>query len=261
MSLLDTIKSNLGQAAKPAQSAAGPASTTASVQQLVKQAAAPAKAGASSRGGLETQPERVAAAQERMGLEQVGQEAKQAAIGLDQAQQAQTQQVQAQESQLNEQRLNQQSQMNQQIAGILQDFQQNQGKMDMEDEKARVQFVTSLMRLSDDKYINNLQNEGMKARLNNSLEFKRQLQENIFADEKALLQNNLAFRSLLNADERDFKAKIADMDINFALTMLTNQNRAQAQAQVWSSAPKVATATVDVYSAYEKNKAAGQTEE
>ncbi len=79
--------------------------------------------------------------------------------------------------------------------------------------------------MQDRQYVSKLQSEGQRRRLDDDLSFKTELQQSIFKDQESLFRDKLAFKNMMNADERAFTDKLAQMDINTAMSLFKEQMR------------------------------------
>lgn len=227
--LFDTIRGQLqspGSNSQPAPIA----DQTKQTQNLLR-----AKLGkASSTGGgaprLSNIGERVANQQTQLGMQQLGQQ------GQQQAQQQQQQQLgqQAQEQQQLAQIADKQKTMNQQFSqeteNTLQEF--SRGKLKLSDQKdaSKMEQLGFNLRLQDQNYIDALQNDGAMKRLNNANDFKIEQAQSMFDNNETLVKMGLDSRAAANADDRVFDQALAQMDINKAITMFNDEQKAAKKA-------------------------------
>jgi len=145
--------------------------------------------------------------------------------GKIQAEQLSMQERQQQEEtrqksrQLDEQMLNAKQDMQNKVSNILQDYTQRGGELDLREESARTQYAIAMMRLSNDDYLDQLEVEASRSRLQEEASFSWELTQSVFEDELSILKNDLSFRSAINADERTFKEYIAEMQLETALEL------------------------------------------
>lgn len=224
--LLDTLKKNLGQVAAPE-----PVSDeTGTVQQLLtarKGIVGPATA-LGPKGLSVGEAGARAATQQQLG--EVGQAAQLGATQLGQAAQEQQQQQQSQTANIEFQRQQNKLQSRIQTENILRGLEQGRAALSEDKRQAGMEQVAANLRLQTDSYINQLQLEGARSRLQDDLAFDLQLKNSIAADNASLLQTRLNNQSLLDSNDRDFKKQLAQIDINFA-TDIAKQNMAFAAQQ------------------------------
>lgn len=131
-----------------------------------------------------------------------------------------------------------------QTQSTLDQYVQGTRQLDMNKDKAKLEQMGIVMRMANDNYVSNLQREGARARLNNDAAFNDALNRSVFADEEDLMQNDLQFRSMLNADDRSFNEGLANINLDFAVQMANSNNRAAANQQMWTGIGSLAGAGV-----------------
>ena len=109
--------------------------------------------------------------------------------------------------------------MQTQLGSMLQEFEQRKTELETTKMKAAVEQASTLMRLSNDKYIYKLKAEGRKARLDKGIRFKEELSRTLWSEEMDLFNNDLGFRSLMKADERTFERKLSELNIDAAMKL------------------------------------------
>jgi hypothetical protein len=145
--------------------------------------------------------------------------------GKIQAEQLSMQERQQQEEarqkskQLDEQVLNAKQDMQNKVSNILQEYTQRSGEIDMREESAKTQFALTMMRLSNDDYLDQLEVEGARSRLQEEASFQWELTQSIFEEEIDILKNDLSFRSAMAGDDRAFKEYLAEMELSTALEL------------------------------------------
>lgn len=155
-----------------------------------------------------------------------------AAAGLEQQAQQQKQEFEQRGAQLDEQTLNIRQQMQNKTQEILQDFVQRRDELDMKQNTSRLQFALASMRLSNDDYLDKLEAEASRSRLEDQAAFEWELTQSVMKDEMDLFKNDLTFKAAMNADERTFKEYIAEMDIDQAIQLAAIEaEAAETQAQ------------------------------
>ncbi len=123
---------------------------------------------------------------------------------------------------------------NNKIKGMMADQQMNLQKVDLQQDKSRMEQMGAMMRLSNDQYVTNLNNQATKARLDNNVAFNDALNRSVFASEYNMFDNNLQFRSMIGADDRTFERDLANINLDFAVQMAQADNKAASSQMMWS---------------------------
>lgn len=179
----------------------------------------------------------------------IGEEQQQAANQVSLQQQVQQGQVQAQGMQqaaeqedlqsklegraLDERSLEVRDQFTRQSEAIIRDFARNSQNLDLNRKKARAEQLGFNLRLGNQKYLDDLEDNGRRARLDDAVRFREEVQRSVFTDEQDLFQNDLQFRALMRADERTFADQMAAMDIDYALQIAETDAKAANQKMMW----------------------------
>ena len=130
---------------------------------------------------------------------------------------------------------------------LLTSYETGQRQLDMTRKRADAEQLGFTLRLSNSKYLDNLNREARKNRLDNELKFKEALQRSIFDEELGMFQDNLDFRRMMNADERQFNDLLSQINIDFAMDM-AKQDSAQAnQEMMWRGISGVVGAGAEAY--------------
>lgn len=127
-------------------------------------------------------------------------------------------------------------------------------KLDFDRDAAKLEQIAHTMRLSDKQYMDKLEMEGQKRRLDNSLAFKEELQRSIFGSNTDLLKTGLGNKSVLEASDRDFAEMMNQMDITAALEFAENEQKDARQAAIIGAAGSLATAGVGAYEDQQEGK-------
>lgn len=152
---------------------------------------------------------------------------------LTMEQQQQEEEARQKSVQLDEQLINARQDMQNKAQNILQDYTQRAGEIDMREDSARTQYALALMRLSNDDYLDQLEIEGARSRLQDEANFEWTLTQSIFTAEIDLLKNDLEFRSAIAAEDRAFKEYMAEWTLEQAMELaLTDIDAAQRMAQL-----------------------------
>lgn len=204
-----------GNSTTPAAPALG---ETARAQKLF-QARSGKQTGTGSEPGISDISEKSASDQTSLNLLPVqqaaaaqGQQVGQAAAGIEQGrqyEQAQTDQAR--------QGLSLKGQL--QTSSLLQDLEQQKGQLDLEKDKSRLEQLAFGLRMQDQTYVDTLQREGARQRLDDAATFNEALQTSIFGEQTDLLQTALGGKSILEASDREFQKFLSSMSIDQAQTL------------------------------------------
>lgn len=245
--LFSQISKNLSGAAKPTDLAT-PLQATQDASAINRATAGKAGAGGQPTGpGRSNQAVQGLVDQVQQGSQAIQRDAQ--IQQLTQAQQAQAQQHEAafQQKQLSEQELDQREKFLQVQQKIIGDYVQGARTLDLQKDKSRLEQMGFGMRLGNDKYISQLNNEAQRARLSDALRFDEELKRTVFADEEELLRNDLQFRALMNAKGRELTDQLMNIDLESALAMANAENRAANQRSMWEGIGTAASAGASVY--------------
>ena len=136
---------------------------------------------------------------------------------------------------------------NSQLSKLIQDFKEKGDALDLEKSKAAAEQIGTLMRLQDDKYVNNLKMEGSKRRLDNMKAFKEAAMESQFSNQLSLLNDDFAAKSMLRADAREFNIKLEQMGYQQAMDMVEAEIQGNKDAMVWRGIGGMAEAGIQAY--------------
>lgn len=115
-------------------------------------------------------------------------------------------------------------------------------KLDTTRDIENMEQVGFNIRLNNDQYVNKLKQEGQKARLDNDISFKTQLMMNAFADTETVLKDNIMFKTIMDADSREFEKQLSAIDANIAMGLMRKEMEAQQAGDMWAGLGGVAKA-------------------
>lgn len=118
---------------------------------------------------------------------------------------------------------------------VLGDLERNKGQVDAQDQAAQVAQVAQNLRLQNQQYVDNLKLQGQTSRLNDSLEFKQNLQQSILGDNQEILEKQLGDKSILNANANEWNKAMSDMQTKDAWDMFDNTMAVQKKEALWSA--------------------------
>lgn len=173
---------------------------------------------------------------------------------LEREGQEQQEQFETEQEKLQLQKIGTQQKYQQELGQVLDQWQQEKQVGQFRRQQARTEHAGFLMRLSSEKYENRLQIEGARARLNQEMAFREEMQRTIFRDEIDLLEDDLDFRALLNADERQFKEFLAQMDLDYSIKIAEQKRIVQNIQAKGQATDALMKAGGDVYDKYESGE-------
>lgn len=244
--LLDTIRQTSGDISTQK---AGVEDNTAEAQRLL--AAKKGKASTSGDVAASNLGEQQAVAQtnqQMMGTVAPEAAAQQAEIGQQAA--GQEQQQQAQEQQIAQSARFNSLQNNIQTKKLLDQLEQSKGQLDVTKQKAATDQVAQGLRLGNAQYIDTLQREGARQRLDDSQSFQEALTKANFGDAQEQLQQKMGDQSILAANDRTYKQAMAKMDANLAYQIFGQDMSAEQQKQLYSSMGGLAQSGIGAYGKY-----------
>lgn len=253
MSLFDILKQKTPTPAALAQ-------TTQQVESLIS--AKSGKAGATVSGPATSNiAEQQATQTAQVQGQAVQAQAQTQAAGLANQQVNLTEQQALQEAQFDESQEDQKSNLLRQTNAVLDEYEKGNRTLDFNRDKARLEQVGFTLRLTNDKYLSNLQREGKRSRLDSDLGFKEELMRSIFSDEEDLLRDDLEFRALMRADDREFEKLMAAMDIETALQIASAESKAANAQQMWQGIGGLVSGGIEAAAAYQDRQSLKTGEE
>jgi len=117
---------------------------------------------------------------------------------------------------------------------ILSSFVRSGRELDLKKDKARAEQLGFMMRLNTDYYLTDLQDEADRAMLHDQISFEEELSRTLFNEELDLFNDNLDFRAMIAADEREFDLEIGQWNIDQAIKMAESSSRTASEQQMWS---------------------------
>lgn len=199
---------------------------------------------------LSTQQEQAAVAQAATGMQPIQQAAQIQQIGQQQQAREVEQKSQQQQAEIAQARQANQMQTQLRTDQLLQELEQGRGKIDLAKYQANLEQVGQNLRLSNQQYIDNLQREGARARLNDSLQFSEQLARSTLSANKDLLEKQLGNKSILATNDREFAKKLSEMGISNAWQMFNNEMKAEKERAQIGAIGSVLIAGVSAASKY-----------
>lgn len=245
--LLDTIRGNLTASTQPALTPPAESSTeTAQKLLLTKTGRAAPVAG--SEPAISNIGEKVAQKQTSGQLAQLGQQAQLASSAIA-GQQAQLSQEEEQARKAIAQTRRQNDiQLRMETNKLLGDVERSGKKLDMEKDRATAEQIAFGIRQQNKKYIDALEMEGARKRLDDSTKFSEELSRSVFGDSTDLLKQKLGDKSIYNASERDFQRAMTNMSMLDWAAMARQQAREGARRAQWQSIAGLGQSVIGAYS-------------
>lgn len=103
-----------------------------------------------------------------------------------------------------------------QTSQLLSDLEQQKGQLSLEKDKSKLEQLAFGLRMGDQTYIDNLQREGARSRLDDQAQFNQALQSAIFGEQTDILQSALGGKGILEASDQEFKSFLNGMSIDQA---------------------------------------------
>jgi hypothetical protein len=249
-SLFDQVKQNLSKLAQPIQPAGQILGQTEAISRVSQAASGKAVPGAGGAGApaRSQQAELAVVDQVTRGQQELTKANQIQALAFGQQEQALKDSEEFKNRLMSDEQLAAREKYLETQRGILTDYSSGQRQLDLTKDKAKLEQLGFSMRLSNDKYLNELENRAKIAGLSNAISFEEELTRSIFADEEELFRNDLDFRAMIAADQRTFQDELAQMDINMALDMAGASNRALSEKQMWDGLGGIIEAGALAYS-------------
>lgn len=157
-----------------------------------------------------------------------------AAIGQQES--AQNQQAQAQQADIKQGMKFNTLQTKMKTDEILNQLSQGNREIDINRDAAALEQVGSNLRLSTQKYTDDLQREGEYARLDQGNRFAVEFAASVLADSGEFADQSRTNASILAGNDREFRDSVSNMDMATAYQMFNSQQAAAANTARWSSA-------------------------
>lgn len=208
--ILDAL--NKQQTAPAQQAGRAGIGATSKIQQVINQmrgGAAATQAPAPAQNLLEQRA--VGDVQSAARTQQAQAEIQQA--GLAEAQAAQQQQFQQQSAQLGEREQAVADRARNQTNQLLSEAEQQRGQLDLAKNRAKAEQIGFNLRLSNDKYVKRLQQEGQLRRLGDKNRFEEETVKSLFGKEQELFKDQLDFNESLNMDMLQWEEELQRVDL------------------------------------------------
>lgn len=137
---------------------------------------------------------------------------------------------------------------------LLQNLEQSRGKLDQQQRDASVNQIAQNLRLQNAQYVDSLQREGARNRLDNENDFNQAIAQTTFGDNKELLETSLGNKSILDASDRDFSKAMGSMSTENAYDIFKNDMKSQKERGMYQAIGGLVTAGVGAAGKYSERK-------
>jgi hypothetical protein len=149
-------------------------------------------------------------------------------------------------------------QFGQQESTMMQRAGQATQELDFERQKSQAEQRSHIRAFENKQYLDTLNREGMKRRLDNELQMKRALAQAALGNSEELLRRALNNRELLTLDTNEFKKLLAKIDIDTARELANNAISDAKTQSAYSAAGGLASAGIAAYGQYDKSQSQPQ---
>jgi hypothetical protein len=249
-SLLDQVRQNLAKMSQPAAAPGSVLGETAAIQKISSAASGKQVpvGGAGAEPGRSRQGELAVVDQVKRGQEELARNAAMQDLSLGMQQKAIQDTQEFKNRVLSEEQLATREKFLDTQRNILNEYSTGQRKLDLDKDKSKLEQLGFSMRLTNSKYMDELERQASIAQLSDALSFEEELTRAIFADEESLLRNDLDFRALISADARTFADELSQIDTELALSIAEADNRAAMERSGWEGLSGMIQAGAKAYS-------------
>lgn len=238
----ETIKSNLQTMQQPQASDEGMAA-----QRLLRGKTGKAITPDGIRPSALAEQQQVA--QTGQQLKEVAQTGQMQAGAIEQQERGEAQQQELAQKDIEQRREQMSQQFEQQSTQLLNELERSGKELDVQKDAAKIEQLGFMHGMQDKAYIDKLQNEGRKRRLDDNIEFKIALQESVFSDMLALFEDDIRFKNIMDADERDFAREISNIKAEDFLQAYKSETKAANQRSWWEGIGGIVSGGTKMYSA------------
>lgn len=148
---------------------------------------------------------------------------------------------------IDEKRKETENRYKQQVAGIAADLLAGEKRLDAQEYQVRMEQVAQSARLNNKLYIQNLEQAAQEKRLNTELGFKQAMYQTVFQDDLALFSNDLSFRAMMDASDRQFNESIQMLSVRDALSVAEADVQTAKTSAMWSGVAGLGSAGAQAY--------------
>jgi len=249
MSLLETLKKSSLQTRDPGISDAAEQTERVLAAKLAGQAVTPGSGPAASQ-----QASKLAAAEGQKQFESQGIKGRlQDLEVLERAKSQEEQLNQAERTRLQDLRL-MRDKFQSNAQRMLEDFSQKRAELGEEERQNQMETIGQHMRLSNRSYLDSLERAGQERRLTDKIGADEAYAQAAMSGSISMLRDDLIYKAMSSADERQFREQLAAMDIDFATKMAQEALGQEQKSAMYSSVPALFTAVAKVYEEDNKKK-------
>jgi hypothetical protein len=245
MKLADALKKQEAPAVKPGlgqeQQQAQQVLTTKATGQAAAPQTGPAASSQAARLGLQQAQTEAKDLQLQQRLQDVGQ--------LQQAE-SQMQQESAQEQSFKDRTASMHAEMDRNTDKMLRQFEMDSARLSDQEKASKMEDITRQMRLTNRSYIDKIERAAKKQQLTSRLERREALARAEMADNESLLKDDLAFKKLMGASDREFTEEIANMELGFAMDLAKSQSEQMNKQAKWQGIGGMMSGGISAYSTY-----------
>jgi hypothetical protein len=118
---------------------------------------------------------------------------------------------------------------------LLSDLERDKGKVDVDKDIARLAQTATGLRLQNQQYIDNLQREGAKARLDNDLDFKESLAKAVYGEQTKMLDDYFNRKDWMNFNQQQFDKAMTKMSTQQAYDVFQSNVSAERGRAGWEA--------------------------
>ena len=203
--------------------------------------------GPSSAPGQSTLAERIAEGQARAQMEQAKEAAEVSVAQQETAEEAQMQQFNDEQLATIERAMGIKQGLAQKTEALLNSLERQERAIDFQKDAAKMEQVGFNLRMNNKKYIDALQQNAQRARLDDAASFREELQRAIFEDERELFDTNLEFKRLMGAEQREFLQQLSDISLDAALEMGRYEAKTANELGKWKGVGGIVSGATQAY--------------
>ena len=187
--------------------------------------------------------EKLAARQAQLGQEQLATTGQLKAAQQTEQQADIAERTRQQAREYEQQRDLQERQLKIQTDNILNEFATGERRLNNRRDLAAMEQVGTALRLENQQYIQNLQQEAQKARLDDSLNFEEALTRDMYQHSEDMMIDESTFNTLIRMDDRAFEQELAKINAAIALELMEKQIKAANTQAMFGAATDLVTGT------------------
>jgi hypothetical protein len=128
-----------------------------------------------------------------------------------------------------------QQQAQNKLGELMQSFGQQRQELDLKRDRAQVDQIMTTARLANKQYVDQLEEEGRKLRLDNAADFQNQLLDTTFENNSSLIKSKIGADNVLRSTDRQYQQRLSQITVDDIMAGAAQDidvdNRAASQAQ------------------------------